>query len=168
MSRILLANSPDAFAAIEQLADTIWREHYIPIIGKPQVDYMLRKFQTASAIASQSAAGMRYYLLEDRGQPAGYFAFERQGEALFLSKIYVLKSHRGRGLARAAMQYIRDQAITWGCRQIALTVNKDNTASIRAYERMGFVQGEGTVKDIGDGFIMDDYRMVMNLSAGAC
>lgn len=165
MTRILFANSQDAFAAIEKLADTIWREHYIPIIGKPQVDYMLRKFQTAAAIAAQSAAGMRYYLLEDSGQPAGYFAFEKRGEALFLSKIYVLKSHRGRGLARAAMEHIRNQAGQWGCRQIALTVNKDNAASIRAYERMGFVKGEGTIKDIGEGFIMDDYRMVMNLSA---
>ena len=164
MTQILFANSPEAYAAIEELADTIWREHYIPIIGKPQVDYMLRKFQTAGAIAGQSAAGMRYYLLEDRGQPAGYFAYEKQGEALFLSKIYVLKSHRGRGLARAAMEHIRNQAGVWGCRQIALTVNKDNLASIRAYERMGFEKGEGTVKDIGDGFIMDDYRMVLELS----
>jgi len=164
MTQILFANSPEAYAAIEELADTIWREHYIPIIGKPQVDYMLRKFQTAGAIARQSAAGLCYYLLEDRGQPAGYFAYKKQGEELFLSKIYVLKSHRGRGLARAAMQHVRNQARDWDCRRIALTVNKDNSASIRAYERMGFEKGEGTVKDIGDGFIMDDYRMVLELS----
>ncbi|MBC2838472.1 GNAT family N-acetyltransferase [Robiginitalea sp. SC105] len=163
MIRIQEATSVKDFATIAGLADTIWREHYIPIIGKPQVDYMLEKFQSAAAIGAQSHSGSLYFLLLEDGEAAGYFAVENQGENLFLSKIYVLKSHRGRGLARAAMDRIRQLARQWGCQRIALTVNKDNTASIAAYQRMGFIKGEGTIKDIGDGFIMDDYRMTLDI-----
>ena len=37
-------------AVIAALADEIWREHYTPIIGEAQVDYMLKKFQSAEQI----------------------------------------------------------------------------------------------------------------------
>lgn len=163
MIRLKPAASGEEFKTIARLADTIWREHYIPIIGKPQVDYMLSRFQTAEAMAEQARDGMRYYVISYFGKPAGYFAFEHLGDELFLSKIYVLKSHRGKGLARTAMEEIHRQAEDWGCRQIALTVNKHNKASIAAYQRLGFQLGKGTIKDIGDGFIMDDYRMTLEL-----
>ena len=38
---------------IEALAEEIWSEHFTPIIGKAQVDYMLGKFQSKQAICEQ-------------------------------------------------------------------------------------------------------------------
>ena len=104
-------------------------------------------------------SGMQYFLLQYESRPAGYFAFEMQDDALFLSKIYVLSPLRGKGLGRSAMSYIADHAKQSGCRSVTLTVNKHNAASIAAYERMGFRKEEPVVKDIGGGFVMDDYRM---------
>lgn len=164
MNRIRAAAGTADYRKIAALADTIWREHYIPIIGKPQVDYMLKKFQSDEAIREQVQNGMSYFLLEARGEPCGYFAFEKRGEDLFLSKIYVLKSERGKGLGKLAMGYLRETADRWKCRRICLTVNKDNSRSIAAYKKLGFVQGPGTIKDIGDGFIMDDYLMIFDLT----
>ena len=43
-------------------------------------------------------------------------------------------------------------------------VNKYNSNSIAAYEKMGFLNLGPTVADIGDGFIMDDYIMRLPLS----
>lgn len=163
MKPIRAAASAADYHKIATLANTIWREHYIPIIGKPQVDYMLDKFQSAEAIKEQIKQGMAYYLLEIQRKPCGYFAFEKRGDDLFLSKIYVLKSERGKGLGKAAMDYLRQAAARLKCRRISLTVNKDNIRSIAAYKRMGFLQGPGTIKDIGDGFIMDDYLMILDL-----
>jgi diphthamide synthase (EF-2-diphthine--ammonia ligase) len=34
---------------VESLAKEIWIEHYTPIIGRPQVDYMLENFQSSQA-----------------------------------------------------------------------------------------------------------------------
>ena len=39
-----------AAGKISALAGEIWREHYTPIIGAEQVEYMLAKFQTAERI----------------------------------------------------------------------------------------------------------------------
>ena len=46
-----------------------------------------------------------------------------------------------------------------GCRHLSLTVNKNNTGSIRAYESLGFVNLGPLQTDIGQGFIMDDFLM---------
>ena len=40
---IIRAESTDDVALIATLADTIWRDHYTPIIGKGQVDYMMER-----------------------------------------------------------------------------------------------------------------------------
>lgn len=144
---------------IARLADAIWREHYIPIIGNAQVDYMLERFQSARAIEAQIKGGMEYYHIRFRGQRVGYLAFEKQGGVLFLSKVYLLKAFRGKGLGREAMEFVSQKAREKGCRAIALTVNKNNTRSIAAYEGMGFAKKEALVVDIGGGFVMDDYRM---------
>ena len=44
------------------LAHSIWNEHYIPIIGKEQVDYMLAT-QSEQAIKEQIDEGYRYFLI---------------------------------------------------------------------------------------------------------
>ncbi len=161
--KIRKAGSEADCGQIAALAEAIWREHYTPIIGKSQVDYMLHHFQSEPAIAGQMEGGMHYYLMEYDGSPAGYFAFEKQEDCLFLSKIYVLSSLRGKGLGRSAMTFITGQAEQLACRCVTLTVNRHNSASIAAYQRMGFRKEGPVVKDIGGGFVMDDYRMRLDL-----
>lgn len=163
MLQIREANHAEDYRQIARLADIIWREHYIPIIGESQVSYMLGRFQSAGAIAQQAASGMRYFLLRHRRQPVGYFAYEIRDGELFLSKIYVLQSLRGQGMGKAAMRFVVEQAGAENCRRITLTVNKFNADSIAAYLRMGFRQGPPIQQDIGGGFIMDDYEMILEL-----
>jgi len=157
------AKSTRDFIQIARLADTIWREHYIPIIGAGQVDYMLEKFQSADAIAKQAAKGMVYYTVRSEDTPVGYFAFEKMDRELFLSKIYLLKEYRSKGLGKASMEFITARARELDCAAISLTVNKYNDRSIKAYEGMGFRKTEEAVVDIGGGYVMDDYRMAKTL-----
>ena len=144
-------------AQIEVLADTIWREHYIPIIGKAQVDYMLTTFQSVESMQAQINAGYSYYIVEKNQTPVGYFSVEKREEALFLSKLYVLQSYRGQGIGRASMDYITQQARATACSKITLTVNRYNQNTIRTYEAFGFKNVGEQVADIGNGFVMDDY-----------
>lgn len=155
-------NSKD-FIQIATLANIIWREHYTPIIGKAQVDYMLEHFQSGEAIAKQVAEGMNYVLIQKEGTPLGYLAIQKRDRELFLSKIYLLRDYRGLGMGKAAMDFIAEKARELGCDRIMLTVNKNNQRSIRAYTKMGFENKGALVTDIGGGFVMDDYRMVRTL-----
>ena len=146
-------------ARVASLAREIWTEHYTPLIGADQVEYMLEHFQSAQRIAADIARGYLYWLAAEGGTPVGYCGAEPQPEALFMSKIYVLASHRGRGLARRFVGIGEQVCRRAGLGKMGLTVNKHNADSIRAYERLGFAIVGAQVADIGGGFVMDDYIM---------
>ncbi|ARN57379.1 GNAT family N-acetyltransferase [Sedimentisphaera salicampi] len=147
-----------------RLAFAIWREHYIPIVGEAQVEYMLDKFQSERAIARSIAEGCEYCLTTTAGEDAGYFALQIEPEKkAFLSKFYVAKRFRGEGLGRESLEYVKQLAEAGGADEIYLTVNKNNSDSIRIYEKLGFENRGSIVMDIGGGYVMDDYKMVFEL-----
>ena len=148
---------------VEALAREIWTEHYVSIIGKEQVDYMLSKFQSRLAIREQIRAGMAYYLIKEEDAHIGYMAVQPKGRELLLSKIYVKSLKRGLGYGKKAVQFAEKVAKELNLDKIALTVNKKNINSIRAYEKIGFKNAGSVVQDIGNGFVMDDYKMEKTL-----
>lgn len=145
---------------VARLAREIWFEHYLPIIGQAQISYMVAKFQSAEAIAEQLASGYQYFLAGVAGQDLAYGAIrcEPEQRRLFLSKLYVLKSQRGTGLGRILLDEFERLGRQQGLHSIWLTVNKHNPA-VDAYVRLGFKVTESVITDIGNGFVMDDYRM---------
>jgi ribosomal protein S18 acetylase RimI-like enzyme len=155
--------SAEDIGAVAALAHEIWNQHFPPIIGQDQVDYMLVNFQSVPAISRQIREdGYEYYLVVDEGEDAGYFALvaDEDSGSTQLSKVYLKRSCRGRGLGRAVLAFIEEESVARGVRELWLTVNKDNVDSIAFYQRLGFVIAEPLVMDIGNGFVMDDYRMV--------
>ncbi|SLN76072.1 GNAT family N-acetyltransferase [Roseisalinus antarcticus] len=158
------ARAEDEIARIAELARDIWVDHYEPIIGLGQVTYMLETFQSAEAIGAAIAADeAQYFLIRSAGRDMGYLAFRIDPDALFLSKIYVLAAERGRGLGKRALGFVRDRAKAEGLDQITLTVNKNNTGAIAAYEAAGFRLTDDIVTDIGAGYVMDDYVMALQI-----
>ena len=147
----------DKIKIVADLAETIWKEHYTPIIGAGQVEYMLDKYQSENAIGQQVENEVKYYIILNQGKSVGYFSFSIQEDVLFLSKFYVLKLERGKGIGRAALLFIEEQVRALHLNKIKLTVNKYNSNSIKAYEKMGFENVADIVQDIGNGYVMDDY-----------
>ena len=92
MAKFNIATTRKQFKAIAQLANIIWREHYIPIIGLEQVDYMVKNYQSAEAMHSQHQNGYEYYMIYYNDLLIGYISIKKEDDSLFLSKIYVLKS----------------------------------------------------------------------------
>ena len=149
---------------VEKLASEIWQEHYIPIIGKAQVEYMLEKFQSRKAIAGQISEGCLYYLINaGRKGSVGYMALEPKNKELYLSKFYIKSGFRGLGYGRKAVEFMIKVAADKGLAKISLSVNKNNLGSIAAYKKFGFAIAAKSVRDIGDSFIMDDFKMEMRL-----
>ncbi len=160
MIEITVANTKSDYILIEKLADIIWRKHYIPITGIGQVEHMLKKYQSAEAIAKQIGDdGFEYFILSYEKQAVGYISIKKEETQLFLSKIYVLSDFRGKKIGKTAMQFIENKAKEYELKTIMLTVNKNNTNTIKAYEKLGFINVRALVKDIGDGYVMDDYQM---------
>ncbi|AQQ10058.1 Spermine/spermidine acetyltransferase [Sedimentisphaera cyanobacteriorum] len=165
MAEFIKVQGEELIRRASKLAFDIWREHYIPIVGEGQVEYMLDKFQSERAISGSIADGCDYYLTEADGQDAGYFALkiEPDGKA-FLSKFYVAKGFRGQGLGRKSFEFVKRLAQKRQAEEIYLTVNKNNSDSIGIYEKLGFENRGSIVMDIGGGYKMDDYKMVFDLT----
>ena len=75
--------------------------------------------------------------------------------------IYVHDEYVGRGIGTGLMAALIDLADNWlGLRRIELTVNTDNTAAIKLYERFGF-EHEGTKRGdiMRDGALVDCHMM---------
>jgi diamine N-acetyltransferase len=160
MVQFKLAKTNLDFNTISVLAKNIWTEHYTPIIGLDQVNYMLEKFQSEIAIQNQiNIDNYKYYLIIYENTAIGYLSIKNNDDALFLSKIYIDKSCRGKGFGKIAINFIEEQAKDLNCQTIYLKVNKYNINSIMAYQKIGFIKTEELFIDIGNGYVMDDFRM---------
>lgn len=145
------------------LAREIWNEYFTAIIGKSQVDYMLEKFQSKKAITEQLEEGCSYFLIKDNNEAIGYIGVLPKDKKLFLSKLYVKSAERGKGYGREAIKFLEELAIKKGVNRISLTVNKNNSATIETYKKLGFEVRDHVIQDIGNGFVMDDYEMQKDL-----
>ncbi|MET0659977.1 MAG: GNAT family N-acetyltransferase [Steroidobacteraceae bacterium] len=114
--RFTPVHTQDQLAQIERLAREIWYEYYVSLVGRAQVDYMVDRFQSVSAIQGQLSEGYEYFLIERLADASclGYLAIlpELSSKALFLSKLYVLATVRGTGVGRLALTFVDDLART--------------------------------------------------------
>ena len=162
MARMRRVKDDEDIRAVAEMARRIWNEHYVDIIGQEQVDYMLQNFQSEEAIrAAIEQEGHLYYLASVYGEDVGYWAVEPEPEQgrMKLSKIYVRRDRRRQGIGRQMVEAAEELCRERGMETLWLAVNKNNTDSIRAYRAMGFERAGKRVKDIGEGFVMDDYIM---------
>jgi len=150
---------------VVKIARDIWREYYPPIIGIDQVEYMLENYHSKDAITIEiTRDNYAYYLIKVKNRIIGYIGMQLKGDDLFLSKIYIHSSERGNGIGKASMNFIKDLALENNMNRISLTVNKNNSGSIAAYYRFGFIKTGDVCVDIGGGYEMDDIQMELNLS----
>lgn len=159
--KIKPVSNSDEIAQVAKLAKRIWRQHFTPIIGAAQVDYMLRHFQSSDAISKQIDSSWQYYLVTLDAEVVAYIGLipDIENHRLQLSKIYVQASTRGKGVGKAMLEFIEQQCQAEGASTLWLTVNRFNSETIAWYQRQGFVIVDEVKKDIGGGFYMDDFIM---------
>lgn len=152
----------DQTVTVARLARRIWLQHFSLMLGRQTVEDMLERLQSPAAVQAQIAEGCAYYLIrpDARAAAAGYLATRPQPESsrMLLSKLYILRSHRGRGLAQKALGFVEQQTRAAGLRSIVLTVYPGNHSAIAAYERIGFNHAGTIHRKIG-AFEVDDVFM---------
>lgn len=170
--RLRVATADD-IETIRDLADRTWRACYPGIISEAQIDYMLGWMYSPEQIRSEIESGeIRYLLAEmadaEPAEPAGFAAFGPDPEdaaGAFLHKLYVLPERQRLGLGSALLAEVERLARTHGSSRLSLRVNRGNEPAIRAYEKNGFRLSHEVCSDIGGGFVMDDFVMVLDLAA---
>ena len=165
MADMVVVITKEQIAKVADLAREIWVNHYVPIVGQAQVDYMLEQFQSITPITAQIVDGYDYYLLLDDGEAVGYLGVvpcPEKGQVQ-ISKAYLKMEKRGQGLGRVMFRFVETVYGAKGMTVLWLTVNRHNSGSIAFYEHLGYVKEGTLVQDIGNGFVMDDYRMMKRL-----
>lgn len=142
---------------LAKAAKEVWREANTSFCSEEQVEYMIAKYQSFEAISGQLMNGYRYLLLEEEGDICAYIGIQPQGPTLFLSKFYVMRPYRGRGLFSAGLEVLKQICRDGDMCSIYLTVNRNNHHAIDVYLHKGFQIIREEATDIGFGFVMDDY-----------
>lgn len=150
----------DKIKLLASIADEIWHEYWPFLLSKEQIDYMVEIFQSEAAIKKQiDFENYNYYFIKNDDETAGYFGISFKEDYLFLSKLYIKKNYRHKGIGKEAFLKIIDIAKEKNYKKIRLTVNKNNKNTINAYLKYGLKIAYEDITDIGHGFVMDDYIM---------
>lgn len=164
--RLVKSVAREDAAAISALAREIWYAHYAAIISKAQMEYMLAQRYDPEIIRSELARDDVWWdkLLVD-GRMTGFSSYFLTGNAgeMKLDKLYVHHDHQRQGYGGMLLDRVLGIARAHGCSTLILAVNKHNQIAIAAYGKYGFRIAESVVKDIGGGFVMDDFIMVRDV-----
>ncbi len=150
---------------IAELADEIWHECFVGIISEGQIDYMVEKFQSLNAMTEQiENQNYSYFAVCDDDGLCGYIGVKPEADdRFFLSKLYLHKSRRGRGIASFMLSKVFDEARKAGKKRVYLTVNKHNDHAVEVYKKTGFSVTDTAVTDVGNNYVMDDFIMEYKL-----
>lgn len=155
--RVIPVTNMELIYSVTAVADDIWHQHFTPIIGEEQVDYMLEKFLSPDALEEQIRSGYEYFLFSYEYTFAGFAGICAKEGSLFLSKLYVHEEFRGKGISSYMLKQFIETCKERSLDKIWLTCNRYNTTTLDIYKHMGFEIIREEVTDIGNGFVMDDY-----------
>lgn len=158
----LAAGDVDAVVA---LAHEVWHAHYPDIIGVAQIEYMLAQRYAPAVIRAELARpDVWWFVLRHDAKPVAYMSLQRESAAaLKIDKLYVHPAAQRRGCGGQLLDEAARLARREGCSELVLAVNRNNANAIAAYRKYGFTVREAVVKDIGGGFVMDDYVMAKRI-----
>ena len=164
MTLVISPLAEDEVEAMCALAAKVWRQHYPPIIGEAQVEYMLAQRYDPARVREELSKRDSWWdtLHDDEGMVAFANSFSA-ADAMKLDKLYVHPSRQRMGYGAALVDHTCERARGLGLGAVILAVNKNNLSAINAYRKYGFTIRESVIKDIGGGFVMDDYIMERTL-----
>lgn len=95
--------------ALADLASGIWHEYWQQILVPEQIDYMVEIFQSENAMQAQiTNENYVYYIIRCNDVNAGYFGLSDRDGYMFLSKLYISRDYRHRGIGTTAFEKIKE------------------------------------------------------------
>ena len=160
VQKATVANIP----LIRKLTFAIWPQTYSSIISKEQIDYMLEMMYNPATLQKQmEEEGCMFIIVYEDGEPVAFASYnETETQIWKLNKIYILKTHQGKGNGKFIIKYIVDEIKAKHAKALQLQVNRQNKAK-DFYEKLGFKIIKTADFDIGNDYFMNDYVMELAL-----
>ena len=150
---------------IKTIAEKAWRPTYDHILTEQQTIYMLDLMYNSLTLENQINHNIAFFMVDLEQETVGYFALETINDQIVkLHKLYLDPMQKQKGLGSKIIQFIKEWTLENQRERIILNVNKNNSA-VHFYQKMGFTTIEEMILDIGEGYVMDDYVMQLNLGS---
>ena len=150
------------FETIREIAHTTWPVTYGEILSKAQLDYMLEKmYSDATLIDNVANKGHHFILANEDAVCLGFASYEHRylGRNITrIHKIYLLPEFQGKGMGKLLLDSVSALAKENQSEVISLNVNKFNK-TVSFYKKMGFEVVAEEDLEIGNGYLMEDYKM---------
>lgn len=153
----------DDIIIVHQLAKRIWPVAFKDILKPDQIAYMLDWMYDVNTLTEQVQTGHLFYLITLDGVPKGFMGLEPNfpdAGTLRIHKLYVESSDHGKGLGKALLEKAIDIGKQLDVATINLNVNRFNKA-VEFYKSQGFQIIKEENIDIGRGYLMEDYVMIL-------
>jgi len=166
----LLAAGPAETGEIESIARKIWPVAYAGIISEAQIEFMLHwMYSPSKLIADMTQEGISYHWILFDGNKAGFIAAgpSPEEESVYqLHKFYLLPPWQNLGIGSRAMDLLIARLSSGGTTRLELRVNRNNTKAITFYRKNHFEVYAADCRDIGAGFVMDDFLLRCHIPGG--
>ena len=155
----------DDIIIVHQLAKRIWPDAFKDILKPDQIEYMLDWMYNVNTLTEQVQTGHLFYMVTLDGVPKGFVGLEPNfpdAGTLRIHKLYVETSDHGKGLGKALLEKTIEIGKELDVATINLNVNRFN-AAVDFYTSQGFKIIKEENIDIGRGYLMEDYVMVLEV-----
>jgi GNAT superfamily N-acetyltransferase len=155
-----------AIEEIQQLAYRIWPATFSEILSQQQIDYMLDMMYSTASLEKQMKEGIVFLIAFEGTVPVGFVSYELNYKGRTKTKIhklYLLPEVQGKGYGRNLIEQVSKIARKNKQISLILNVNRFNQA-IHFYLKTGFQQVAEESIAIGNGFLMEDIVMELELS----
>jgi ribosomal protein S18 acetylase RimI-like enzyme len=164
MITLLQATSKD-IPIIQEIAHKTWPITYGAILSKAQLDYMMDLMYSEVSLLEQLKTKPLFFLAYENGVCLGFTSCEPNylnKKVTRLHKIYILPEAQGKGVGKLLVEKVIALAKENQSEIISLNVNKFNKA-VSFYKKIGFEIASEEDLDIGNGYLMEDYKMEFRL-----
>ena len=151
---------------IREIAFKTWPVTYGEILSKAQMDYMLDLFYSEETLTDKLVNKRHHFLvLKENEICLGFASYEHHylnSNFTRLHKFYLLTEHQGKGMGKLMLDKIVALAKENRSDTLSLNVNRFNKA-FAFYQNLGFqIVAEEDIS-IGHGYLMEDYKMELNM-----
>lgn len=150
---------------VQDLAHATWPDTFKEILSEDQIKYMLDWMYNLDTLEKQLNEGHLFFVYSENEKPLGFIGIELnspKNNYLKIHKLYVLPQTQGKGIGKKLIDKAIEIAAGIGMETIRLNVNRFNNA-VSFYQHLGFqIVFEENI-DIGNGFLMEDYVLDLEI-----
>jgi GNAT superfamily N-acetyltransferase len=159
--------APEDWQTIQTIAYHTWPHTFGEAMPKEQIDYMLALIYNEQSLKQQMITGRHQFLLTlNNADPVGFASYElnyRNAPQLMIHKIYLLPQSQGLGIGTKIFDYLTGVAKRNEQKQLRLKVFYKNEKTAGFYRKYGFTIAGTESADIGNGYIILDNVMEMQI-----